>query len=87
MKNADGGGIEVTGSIMLCHPLIEADLVDEYRLFVYPMVQGRGRRLHLRPFITLQNHVFVHGTWMCPLVRGTFCTGSLSKSTPQSCDL
>ena len=45
MKNAEGGEIEVTGSIMLCHALIEADLVDEYRLFVYPAVQGRGRRL------------------------------------------
>jgi dihydrofolate reductase len=30
---------------MLCHSLIEAGLVDEYRLFVYPVVQGRGRRL------------------------------------------
>jgi dihydrofolate reductase len=35
----------VTGSITLCHTLIEARLVDEYRLFVYPVVQGRGRRL------------------------------------------
>jgi hypothetical protein len=25
--------------------LIRAGLVDEYRLFVYPIVQGRGRRL------------------------------------------
>jgi hypothetical protein len=33
------------GSITLCHTLIEAALVDEYRLFVYPLVQGRGRRL------------------------------------------
>jgi dihydrofolate reductase len=30
---------------MLCHTLIAAGLVDEYRLFVYPVVQGRGRRL------------------------------------------
>ncbi len=34
-----------TGSIALCPALIEAGLVDEYRLFVYPVVQGRGRRL------------------------------------------
>lgn len=35
----------MTGSITLCHALIEAGLVDEYRLFVHPAVQGRGRRL------------------------------------------
>jgi hypothetical protein len=35
----------VTGSIALCHTLIGAGLVDEYRLFVDPAVQGRGRRL------------------------------------------
>jgi dihydrofolate reductase len=35
----------VTGSIKLCHTLIAAGLVDEYRLFVDPIVQGRGRRL------------------------------------------
>ena len=34
-----------TGSIRLTHALIRAGLVDEYRLFVYPAVQGRGRRL------------------------------------------
>jgi dihydrofolate reductase len=36
--------IIVTGSIMLCDTLIEAGLVDEYCLFAYPVVQGRGRR-------------------------------------------
>ena len=35
----------LTGSITLTHALIAAGLVDEYRLFVYPVVQGRGRRL------------------------------------------
>ncbi|MBM7783691.1 dihydrofolate reductase family protein [Tenggerimyces flavus] len=45
LKEAEGKDIVVTGSITLCHGLIEAGLVDEYRLFVYPVVQGRGRRL------------------------------------------
>jgi dihydrofolate reductase len=35
----------VSSTITLCHTLIRAGLVDEYRLFVYPVVQGRGRRL------------------------------------------
>lgn len=45
LKEKPGQDIVVTGSITLCHTLIEAGLVDEYRLFVYPVVQGRGRRL------------------------------------------
>jgi dihydrofolate reductase len=45
LKEQAGRDIVVTGSITLCHTLIEAGLVDEYRLFVYPVVQGRGRRL------------------------------------------
>jgi dihydrofolate reductase len=35
----------LTGSISLAHTLIAGGVVDEYRLFVYPVVQGRGRRL------------------------------------------
>lgn len=45
LKQQPGLDIVVTGSITLCHTLIQAGLVDEYRLFVYPAVQGRGRRL------------------------------------------
>jgi dihydrofolate reductase len=45
LKAAAGGDIVLTGSIRLGHTLIEAGLVDEYRLFVYPVVQGAGRRL------------------------------------------
>ncbi len=45
LKDAPGRDIVVTGSISLCYALINAGLVDEYRLFVYPVVQGRGRRL------------------------------------------
>lgn len=45
LKEAPGDDIVVTGSITLCHTLIAAGLVDEYRLFGYPVVQGRGRGL------------------------------------------
>jgi dihydrofolate reductase len=45
LKDQHGLDIVITGSISLCHTLIKAGLVDEYRLFVYPVVQGRGRRL------------------------------------------
>ncbi|MGH3585470.1 MAG: dihydrofolate reductase family protein [Pseudonocardia sp.] len=45
LKERPGQDIVITGSITLCHTLIAADLVDEYRLFVYPVVQGGGRRL------------------------------------------
>ena len=45
LKARVGGEIGVTGSITLVHGLMAAALVDEYRLFVYPLAVGRGRRL------------------------------------------
>ena len=45
LKEQPGQDIVLTGSITLGHTLIDAGLVDEYRFFVYPVVQGRGRRL------------------------------------------
>lgn len=45
LKSTPGTDIVTTGSITLVHALIAAGLVDEYRLFVYPVVLGRGRRL------------------------------------------
>lgn len=45
LKSAPGRDIVTTGSIRLVHSLTAAGLVDEYRLFVYPVVRGRGGRL------------------------------------------
>lgn len=45
LKETEGQDIVCTGSISLVHALIRFGLVDEYRLFTYPAVQGRGRRL------------------------------------------
>lgn len=47
LKAEESGDIVATGSVQLVHALIAADLVDEYRLFVFPVVVGRGARLFL----------------------------------------
>jgi dihydrofolate reductase len=44
LKAGPGRDIVTTGSITLVHALV-AGLVDEYRLFVYPVVLGHGERL------------------------------------------
>jgi dihydrofolate reductase len=43
--SGDGGDLGVTGSISVVHALMRAGLVDEYRLFVYPVLTSRGRNL------------------------------------------
>jgi dihydrofolate reductase len=45
LKARPGRDIVTTGSTTLVHSLIGAGLVDEYRLFQYPVVLGRGARL------------------------------------------
>ena len=45
LKGRPGNDLDVTGSISVVRQLIDARLVDEYRLFVYPVVLGRGKRL------------------------------------------
>jgi dihydrofolate reductase len=42
LKSKPGKDIVTTGSISLVHALIPAGLVDEYRLFLYPVVLGRA---------------------------------------------
>ncbi|WP_394827794.1 dihydrofolate reductase family protein [Pendulispora albinea] len=45
LKSEDGGPILVAGSRTLVHTLMEHDLVDEYRLTIFPVFVGSGRRL------------------------------------------
>ena len=45
LKEQGEGSITVLGSGVLVRTLIEHDLVDEYRLFIHPLVLGTGRRL------------------------------------------
>lgn len=45
LKAEEGGTIAVNGSITLARSLIDAGLVDELRLLVFPVIVGKGRRL------------------------------------------
>jgi dihydrofolate reductase len=45
LRQEHGGDIVIHGSAQLVQALMEADLVDELRLMVYPVVLGSGKRL------------------------------------------
>lgn len=45
LKASDGPALHIWGSSELLQTLIAAELVDEHRLWVFPVVLGKGKRL------------------------------------------
>jgi dihydrofolate reductase len=45
LRDADGGAILVNGSAQLVHALCEAELVDEYRAMVHPVLIADGLKM------------------------------------------
>jgi dihydrofolate reductase len=68
------GVIGVTGSVRLVHALLAADLVDEIRLYVYPVITGNGRNLvpegsALQRFRLTGSRTFSAGTMLLSYTR------------------
>lgn len=69
-----GKDIVLTGSISLARELLALGLVDELRLFVYPVVVGAGRRLFtethdLRDLTLVENRSFKDGVVLLRYAR------------------
>ena len=45
LKEQPGGEIQLWGSLALVETLVREDLVDEYLIYVHPLVLGRGKRV------------------------------------------
>jgi dihydrofolate reductase len=45
LKRGSGGQIEMYGSASLMQTLMQHDLIDEYRIWIHPLVLGSGKRL------------------------------------------
>ncbi|WP_407570599.1 dihydrofolate reductase family protein [Deinococcus altitudinis] len=54
LKRQPGGDILIYGSGTLAQTLMKHNLIDEYRLLVYPLVLGHGQRLFPHPAAPLQ---------------------------------
>jgi dihydrofolate reductase len=45
LKDGGDGEVQICGSLELINSLLDADVIDEYRLMVHPIVVGHGKRL------------------------------------------
>jgi dihydrofolate reductase len=66
LKQESGQDILIFGSVELIHSLMQEDLIDEYRLMVFPIVVGNGKRLfhgesQQKEFKLVQSHTFGSG--------------------------
>ena len=74
LKSRDGKDIVLTGSISLAQQLLRLGVVDELRLFVYPVVIGTGRHLFteehtIRDLSLAENRSFADGVVLLRYTR------------------
>jgi dihydrofolate reductase len=93
LKAEDGPEIQVHGSPGLIQTLLEHDLVDEYRLWIFPVVLARGKRFFGDGAIPMalrlaESRVTQTGVTVNTYVRGgAIDTGSFEFEEPTDAEL
>ena len=72
LKQEDGPELQVHGSANLIQTLIRNDLVDEYRLWIFPVVIGSGKRLFAEGAIPRSLRLIKSETSTTGVVIGTY---------------
>ena len=92
LKHQDGPELQVHGSANLIQTLLEHGLIDEFRLLVYPLVLGEGKRLFDRGAVPaglelLSSQVSATGVIMATYRTGAEIRyGSFAAETPSAAE-
>jgi dihydrofolate reductase len=65
LKQQPGQEMQIEGSATLVQSLIEADLIDEYRFLVHPIIMGRGKRFFKDGHTATNSRQTTHCTTEC----------------------
>ena len=93
MKQQDGPALLLQGSSQLIQTLLAHDLIDEFRLLIFPLVLGRGKRLFGEGAIPValklvDTKTSTKGVTMNAYVRsGVVTTGSFALEQPTDAEV
>lgn len=92
LKQQDGPELQVRGSADLIQTLLEHGLVDEFRLWIFPLVLGKGKRLFDRGTMPaglelVRSQVTSSGVIMATYRSGELKGGSFLPDTPSEAEL
>ncbi len=93
LKQGDGPMLLLQGSGDLIQTLLSSDLIDEFTLWTFPLVLGRGKRLFGKGAMPValkltDSKVSTTGVTISSYVRdGEIVTGSFALEPPTSAEL
>lgn len=93
LKEQEGPEIQVHGSVGLIQTLLRHDLVDEFRLKIFPITLGRGKRLFAEgtipaAFVLLGSEISPNGVIVATYSRaGDVKSGSFAPEHPSEAEL